>query len=53
MRTLLVVLLPPRRDLPPRIEQILKPYVQAFFSQSSVETFDMRVLRRLAGLNVH
>jgi len=53
VRTLFVVLRPPRRDLPPRIEQILKPaHVQTLFSQSSVEALDLRVLRRLPRLNV-
>ena len=54
MRALFVVLGPPRRDLPPRIEQILKPtHVQALFSQSPMKAFDVRVLRRLPWLDVH
>jgi hypothetical protein len=54
VRALLVVLDPPRRDLPPRIEQVLKPtHGQTLFPQPSVETLDVRVLRRLARLNMH
>ncbi len=53
MRTLFVVLPPPRCDLPPRIEQVLKPaHLQALIPQPSVKTFHPRVLRRLARLNV-
>ncbi len=53
MRTLLVVLDLPPRDLSLRIEQVLKPaHVQTLIPQSSVETFDPRILRRLARLNV-
>jgi hypothetical protein len=45
MRSFFVVLRPPRCDLPPRIEQILKPtYVQTLFSQPSVKALDVRVL---------
>src|ERR1700739_1077369 len=52
--SIFVVLGLPRRDFPPRIEQILKPHHgQTLFPQPSVETFDVRVLRRLAQLNVY
>src|SRR5665213_1145514 len=45
VRALLVVLFPPRPDLPLRIEQILKPaYVQTFFPHPPVETFHPPVL---------
>ena len=53
MRALLVVLDPPRRDLSPRIEQVLKPaHRQTFISQPSVKTFHPRILRRLSRLYV-
>jgi len=48
VRALLAVLDLPRRDLPPRIEQVLEPtHGQTLFPQPSVETLDVRVLRRL------
>ena len=54
MRAFFVVLDSPRRDLPPRIEQVLKPaHRQALIAQSSVKTFHPRILRRFARLNVH
>src|ERR1700694_2582449 len=54
VRTLFVVLRPPRRDLPPRIEQVLKPaHRQKLFPQPSMETLHARVLCRLPRLNVH
>jgi hypothetical protein len=44
---------PPRRDLAPGIEQILKPvHVQTFFPQPSVKALDARILGRLARLNL-
>jgi hypothetical protein len=53
VRSLLVILFLPGRDLSPRVEQILKPtQVQALFSDSSVKALDVRVLRRFPGLNV-
>ena len=53
MRTLFVVLRSPCRDLPPRIEQVLKPtYRQTFIPQPSVKALNARVLRRLARLDV-
>src|SRR5215469_15351633 len=53
VRTLFVVLVPPRRDLPPRVEQILKPTrVQAFIPQFPVKTLHKRVLHRPARLDV-
>ena len=53
MRTLFVVLRPPRRDLSLRIEQVLKPaHRQTLISQPSMKAFHARVLRRLARLNV-
>ena len=54
VRPLFVVLLPPRRDLLPGIEQVLEPTrVQTFVSQLAVETLDVRVLHRLARFDVH
>jgi hypothetical protein len=54
VRSFFVVLLSPRSDLPPRIEQILKPaHGQALFAQTSMKAFHACVLRRLARLNVH
>ena len=53
MRTVFVVLRSPRCDLPPRIEQVLKPaHRQTLFAQPSMKTFDPPILRRLARLNV-
>ena len=43
MRTFLVVFLPPGRNLPPRIEQVLKPtYRQTLFPQPPVKASDAR-----------
>ncbi len=43
VRTLLIMVFPPRRDFPPRVEQIVKPaHRQALFSQPSMEAFDVR-----------
>jgi len=54
VRSFFVVFDPPRRDLPSRIEQVLKPaHGQAFFPQPSVKTLDLCVLRRLPRLNVY
>ena len=53
VRPLLVVLGAPRGDLAPRVEQVLKPTgVQALLPQPSMKTLDVRVLHRLAGLDV-
>ena len=49
----LVVVDPPRFDLPPRIGQVLEPVrIQALIPKASVETLDVAVLYRLAGLDV-
>jgi len=54
VRALLVELLLPRGDLPPRVPQVLEPtHVQAFIAQLAVETFHIPVLLRLPRLNVH
>ena len=53
MRTLFVVLLLPRRELAPRVEQVLKPaHVQKLLAQLAVETLASSVLGRLARLEV-
>src|ERR1017187_4420558 len=53
MRPSLVVVQPPRFDLPPCIGQILEPVsVQALIPKASVETLDVAVLYRLAGLDI-
>ena len=53
MRPSLVVVQPPRFDLSPRVGQILEPVrVQALIPKASVETLDITVLHRLAGLDV-
>lgn len=50
LRTLPVLFDSPGRDLPSRIEQVLKPtYVQTLFPQPAIENFLPGVLRRLAG----
>src|SRR5208283_3062473 len=54
VRTLFVVVDPPRCDLVPRIEQVLEPtHHQTLFSQPSVKTLYLSVLRRLSRLNMH
>src|ERR1700693_2094420 len=54
MRQFLVVLFLPHSDLPSRIDQVFEPaHVQALFAHPSVETLDVRVLRRFSRLNVH
>jgi len=54
VRTLLVVFDLPYRDLPPRIEHVLKPtHHQTLFSQPSVKAFHPPILRRFSQLNVH
>jgi len=46
--------MPPDGDLPSGVKQVLKPTdPQALFARSPMKAFDMRVLRRLAGLDVH
>ena len=53
MWTLLVVLRLPTRDLPACVEQVGEPaHPQALLAQPPVEALDMRVLRRLARLDV-
>jgi len=50
----LVVLLPPRGNLPPRIEQVLKPaHIQTLFPQSSVKALHVRILGWLPWLNMY
>src|ERR1700683_2518116 len=52
MRALLIVILPPGFDLPPRIPQTGEPVrVQAFIALSPVETFHIGILYRLSRLN--
>src|SRR5207253_10286542 len=54
VRAFFVVFDFPRRDLAPRIEQVLKPtHIQAFFPQPPVKAFYVRVLRWFSRLNVH
>ena len=54
MRSLFVVLAAPQSNLLSGVEQVVEPaYSQALLSQSSMEAFHARVLRRLAGLDVH
>src|ERR1039457_2073659 len=53
MRPSLIVVQPRRFDLPPCIGQILEPVrVQALIPKASVETLDVAVLYRLAGLDI-
>src|SRR5207245_1080273 len=54
MRTLFVVLLPPRLDFPPCVSQVQKPgRVQTFVPETPVETLHMPVLDGLSGLNMN
>jgi len=54
VRPLFVVVVAPEGDLPPGVEQILKPaHPQTLFAQPSVKAFDMGVLCWLGGLDMH
>jgi hypothetical protein len=54
MRRHAVVVVTPRLDLAPGVEQIAEPtYVQTLFAQAAVEAFHVGVLDRLAGPDAH
>ena len=54
MWPLFVVVVAPGRDFSPGVEEILKPaLLRALLAQPSMEALHVRVLRGLAGLDMH
>ncbi len=54
MRPVLIVIATPSGDLPPCIEQIAEPTnIQALVPKLPIEAFDVPVLHRSSGLNMH
>ena len=54
MRPLRVVVASPIFDFASRVEQMPEPaHIQAFVAEPAMETFHVRILRQLAGLDVY